>query len=126
MIRKIAFCLLSASVFINAHATRTYDLAPSLSIEYELAPNTPIVLTNYTIFTINALCNIETSDESNLIHAKVLKRSGELNGTVINTGDELDLTVHQGDKLSLTAKSAAQVELTNKGPHMVKALCKTV
>jgi hypothetical protein len=127
MLRKIGFSLLFAGVLFSTNSMAiNHELAPGVSIEYELATNKPELFINYTIFTIKAVCTIVTPDESDLLHVKGVSRSGEINGQVINANDELDLIVKNGDLLYLTAKSAAKVEMTNRGEHTIRALCKTI
>jgi hypothetical protein len=126
MLKKIGFSLLCAgALFSTTTLAMTHELAPSVSIEYELVANQPEVFTNYTIFNVTAVCTVKSQDESNIIHVRGLNRSGEINGKVINKGDEFDLIVKNGDTFTLSAKSAAKVEMTNKGEHTVKALCRT-
>ncbi|MDP1603956.1 MAG: hypothetical protein Q8M03_11900 [Legionella sp.] len=126
MLRKISYGLLCAgALFSTTTIAMTHELAPRVSIEYELNANVPEVFTNYTIFTVNATCTVKSQDESNIIHVKALNRSGSINGKDINAGDELDLVVKNNDTFTLSAKSAAKVEMTNTGAHSLKALCRT-
>ncbi|STX28414.1 Uncharacterised protein [Legionella beliardensis] len=122
--RKVVLSLLAAGAFISAPVlAMNHSLNAGVSVEYELPVNAPEVFTNFTFFKVHAICKIQTQDESNVIHIKALNRSGQVNGQVINTGDELDLTLHNGETIDLVAESAAQVELTNKGEHLIKAKC---
>ena len=122
--RKFALSFLCAGALISsATMAMTHSLSPKTSIDYELAANSPEVFTNFTIFKVHAVCKVQTQDESNIIHVKGLNRSGQVNGRVIRSGDELDIIIHNGDIFDLVAESAAQVELTNKGPHSIKTKC---
>ncbi|WP_419420675.1 hypothetical protein ACNVED_05080 [Legionella sp. D16C41] len=122
--RKIALSLLCAGALIsNTTMAMTHSLSPQASVEYELAANKPEVFTNFTIFKVHAVCKVQTQDESNTLHVKGLYRSGQVNGKVINAGDEVDIIVRNGDSFDLVAEAAAQVELTNIGVHSIKTKC---
>lgn len=127
MLKKICLTLLCASSLLSATAIgMTHELAPTLSLEYDLVPNRPELFINYTIFNVKASCDIDTPDKENVIHVRGINRTGSINGQIIRAGDELDIIVHKGDQMELSAQSVAKVELTNKGTHSLKAVCKTV
>lgn len=127
MLKKIGLSLMCAgSLLTSASFAMNHELAPNLSADFELAVDKPELFTNYTMFTVNAVCTIQSIDEDDIVHVKAVKRTGAINGQAIKAGDTLDVNVHNGDKLTLSAQSAAQVELTNKGNNPLKAMCKTV
>lgn len=126
MLRKFSLSLLCAgALFSAASMAMNHELSSGLSIEYDFLPNKPELLSNYTIFTINAVCNIQTAADQAVIHVRAVSKSGSINGQKIQKGEELDVTVRNNDQLQLSAQSAAQVELTNTSDLPVKALCKT-
>ncbi|MGQ3892296.1 hypothetical protein [Legionella sp. CNM-4043-24] len=127
MLRKIGLSLLCAgSLLASSSFAMTHDLAARISADYELDVNKPEIFTNYTMFTVKAVCTIKSIDNESVIHVKAIKRTGSINGQSLSSGDSVDIVVHNDEKITLSAQSAAQVELTNNGDHNLKALCKTV
>lgn len=126
MLRKIGCTVLSAFTLFSADALATnHNLAPNLTIEYDLPANNPQVFSNYFFWTITATCVIHTQDNSNTIIVKGLNKKGKINGTPLTEGQTMVLTIHDNDRLVISADSGAKVELTNQGAHSVKAVCST-
>ena len=125
MLKKITFGLFALGMCISSNliAMQTYMLTAGLNVTYELEPNEPIELYNFAFWTINAVCSIETNDESDTISATVLKQTAILNGKDLSKGDTFNIDVHSGDKLKITAVSGAKVKLINQGNHTVTANC---
>ena len=142
MLRKTALGLICAGSLVSANVlAMSHELKAGLSVEYEFPPHSPQVLMNFTIFTINAVCTIQTptpdtdsdsDSDSNpdfgnyILHVKGLYSSGIINGQDFSKNDEMDFPVKNGDIITLTAYAAARVEFTNIGENTIKALCKTV
>lgn len=126
MLRKIGYSVLSACALFCTDALATnYNLAPAVTVEYDLPTNKPQVFSNYFFWTIKAVCTIHTQDSNDDILIKALNKKGKINGIPLSKGETLVVTVHNGDKMEISAESGAQVELTNHGLHSVKATCKT-
>ncbi|KTD65519.1 hypothetical protein [Legionella spiritensis] len=126
MLRNFGYGFLSLGIFFSADTfANTYNLAPNLTIEYELPPNSPQTFSNSFFWTITAECIIHSQDAASPLLIKGLKKKGTVNGTRISQGDSLVLTVHDKDKLKISADSGAEVALTNQGVHSIKAVCKT-
>lgn len=140
MLRKTAIGLICAGSLVSANVlAMSHELKAGLSVEYELPPHSPQILMNFTIFTINAVCTIQTptpdtdtkSDSSPefgnyILHVKGLYSSGKINGQDFSKNDEMDFPVKNGDVITLTAYAAARVEFTNLGESTIKAQCKTI
>lgn len=127
MLRKFLSKLICAGILASGAAmAMNHELSQGVSIEYEFLPDTPELLTNYTIFKINASCTIQTSPGDHIIHIRDINRKGSINGEELEKGDEINVVVHNNDQLTLTAQSGAQVEFTNRSSTPIKALCKTV
>jgi len=125
MLRKIGLGLFSAAaLFASTSIAMTHDLSSNLSMDIDLDPNKPELLTNASMMDLKAACVMQTADDKDVIHIRAVRKSGSVNGQYLNEGDTLDIDVHNGEKISLTAKKTAQVELTNKGEHRLKAKCK--
>ncbi|RAP38522.1 MULTISPECIES: hypothetical protein [Legionella] len=125
MFQKIGMFCVGALLGAQAFAAN-YPLAPFTTIEYDLVPNKPEVLTNFTLFTIKAECELQTAEPAAILRVFMKKRSGTINDMPISEGDETALLVENGKTLRLTAVSAAVVELENKGNEIVHAKCRTV
>lgn len=120
MLKKIT--IMMASTLFSTHL-----LAKSqLSIEYDLKPQTPEIIINYTLYTITGECTYTLQEESATVHVKVLSRSGEINGQPVQEGDEFSVVVHNGSHMTLQAKPAARVELINEGNFPIHASCHTI
>lgn len=140
MLRKTAIGLICAGSLVSANVlAMSHELKAGLSVEYEFPPHSPQILMNFTIFTINAVCTIQTptpdtdtdSDSSPefgnyILHVKGLYSSGKINGQDFSKNDEMDFPVKNGDVITLTAYAAARVEFTNFGESTIKAQCKTI
>lgn len=127
MLQKIAIGLICAGTLVSTNTmAMTHNLNQGISIEYELPSKSPEMFMNFTIFTINAVCTIQSAPEaSDILHVKGLYSSGKINGQDFAKDDEMDIMVKNGDALMLTANPAARVEITNTGNATIKALCKT-
>lgn len=86
-----------------------------------LKPNDAQEISNPLLWTISVSCQITTVDESDLIHAQILKGSATLNGEDIGTGK--DISVKSSDKITITAKKSTKASLTNNGTSDVIADC---
>lgn len=142
MLRKTAIGLMCAGALVSANVVAmSHELKSGLSVEYEFPPNSPQILMNFTIFTINAVCTIQiptpvplpdsdpdsNSDSGNyVLHVKGLYSCGKINGQDFSKNDEMDFPVKDGDIFTLTAYPAARVEFTNLGESTIKAQCKTI
>jgi hypothetical protein len=128
MLRKFGFGLLciAASFSSSVYSMGTYALQLGTTLEYELPNNDPQQFINYMFWTVEADCQIATTDESNDLYVKALAKKGKVNNQVLKAGESLVVTVHNGDVLRLSADSGAKVEITNLGLHTVKATCSTV
>jgi hypothetical protein len=49
--------------------------------------------------------------------------TGSINGSPLNQGDSITLTVKSGDDMAITASTGAQVTITNNGASTVSADC---
>ncbi|MFC3909349.1 hypothetical protein ACFORL_09730 [Legionella dresdenensis] len=127
MLRKIGLGLLCAGALLatDTAVARVHELAPRMTLKYTLEPGQPEVLTNFTLWTINAECTINTEDDADIIHVRALNRSGEIDNIKLKTNEELDVLVRNNQVLKLKAESAAKVELVNNGEHVLVATCKT-
>lgn len=93
------------------------------SINLDLEPETPRILINYTLYTLEGVCVYTLQEESAVVDVKVLSRSGEINGQPVVEGDEFTITVHNGTHMNLLAKPGARVQLINHSNVTIHAVC---
>lgn len=127
MTRKIGFTLLCASGLLSASAfaTNYHTFQQGLAIEYELPANAPQVFSNIFFWKIKATCVIISENTGNPLSVKMLRKTGSVNETPLETGESLGLTVQSGQTFNVTADSGAKVELVNLGDKAIKASCLT-
>lgn len=125
MLKKIGLGVLCSGLIFASGSFAQQMTLPQMgtTIVYELKSNDPLELFNFTFWTINAVCKISSEDESDEIRAKILNRSGIINGQSLSEGDAISMIVHNNDEFNITAESRAKVELLNLGAHTVKASC---
>ena len=125
MLRQIGLILLCVS---NILATPAFSMTEHLlvqgrPIEFALIPNDPQVFSNIFFWKIQAVCTILGETAAAPISAKMLRKTGTINETLLGTGDSSGLVVEPGDKLFITADSGAKVELVNLGEETIIASC---
>lgn len=128
MLKKIAYSLLFAGSLVSSLSAATQaHFAPGLTLEYELSPIKPKVVTNISFWSVNARCTIHSQDKNSNILIKALKRKGTINKNILlDNGDSTLISVYNGEVIEIQAAPGAQVELINQGEHTIKASCSTV
>lgn len=122
MLKKLTLALASG-LFCSSLMAANKDI--SASIDYDLAPKVPTVITNITFGTLRGECLFNLDEDSALVNVKVLTRSGEINGQPVSEGAEFNVVVRNGTKMSITAKPAARVQLINHSNSVIHAHCHT-
>ena len=125
MLRKIGLIALCLS---NIVTTPVFSMTEHLfvqgrPIEYAFIPNEPQIFSNIFFWKIQAECTILGETPGTPISAKMLRKSGTINETLLATGDSIGLVVQPGDKLFITADSGAKVEMVNLGEETIIASC---
>lgn len=129
MLRKIGVGLLCAGSLLcasNAFSTTEHILSQGLAVEYEFQPNNPQVFSNIFFWTIRASCTVVSNTPDHLMAAKMLHKTGAVNGRALSSGDEIVIMSQPGDVLQITADPGSKVELTNRGTDIIRASCTTV
>lgn len=129
MFKKISVGLLCASSLLcgsNAFSANEHILSQGLAVEYQFPPNSPQVFSNIFFWTIKASCTVTSNTPNHYMAAKMLSKTGSVNGQPLNAGDETGLMSQPGDVLQITADPGAKVELTNRGTDTITASCTTV
>jgi hypothetical protein len=92
----------------------------------KLNPNETKVLTNSTLWTLNATCTVQnTSQKKSKIKISVLKNSGKVNGKNLATGQTTMVTVSNNSSISVSAESGTQINLMNLSSEGLQAVCYT-
>lgn len=92
----------------------------------KLSPNETKVLSNNTLWTVNATCTIQgTSQTDSNIKIGVLKNKGMINGKNLSTGYATMVKVKNNSRISVSAESGTQINLINLGASNLEAVCKT-
>jgi hypothetical protein len=120
---KTALFCISALLATPVISASPYLFQVSPSVDYELPPNDPKVISNVFRWTINAECTVVESDETSSILFKILRKTGTINQIILAKGETLRVAVHPDDTFQVIAIPGASVELTNEGETTITARC---
>ena len=80
----------------------------------KLSPNETKLLTNNTLWTVNATCTIQSNEQTNSkIKISVLKNKGAVNGKNLSIGQATWVTVKNNSSISVSADAGTQINLIN-------------
>ena len=99
----------------NAHAQH---------MDVNLAPNASKVITNHTLWTLNATCTIQTKAQNKIV-VSVLDHKGAVNGRNLSIGQVMSVVVHDHDTIAVSAEAGTRVTLQNMGTDPIQASCST-
>lgn len=89
-----------------------------------LSPNETKVLSNNSMWTLNATCVVHSSQPKNSkIKVYVVKNSGIINGKKLTSGHGTFLRVKNNSSVSVSAESGTQINLINLGSDQLQANC---
>jgi hypothetical protein len=92
----------------------------------KIGPNETKLLTNHTLWTLNATCTIQCPHQNNSkIKINVIKNSGIINGKKLSTGQGTLIQVKNNSSVSVSADTGTQINLINLGSEEVLAVCST-
>lgn len=80
-------------------------------------------LTNHTLWTLNATCNIQGKQAKNKILVSVLENNCKVNGKKLSKGQATSVTVKNNETISVSAEPGTTVSLVNMGTESVEAAC---
>lgn len=113
---NLSIFLIIGFVCSQGHAQKTISLSP----------NETKLLTNNTLWKVNATCTIQGSPQTHSkIRISVLKNTGTINGKNVATGQATMVTVQNNSSISVSAESGAQINLINLGTEGLQAVCNT-
>ena len=89
----------------------------------KLSPKESKSLTNSTIWTLNATCDIQAHQAKNVILVSVTENKGQVNGKQLSKGQATSVKVKDKDSISVSADPGATVNIVNMGSDVVEADC---
>lgn len=98
--------------------------AHSQQMQLKLAANASKVITNHTLWTLNATCTIQNKDKNRIV-VGVLDNKGIVNGRNLSMGQAMSVTVHNHDAIAVSAEPGTKVTLQNMSSDPVQATCST-
>ena len=110
-----ALTFLAMMMSSNAHAQH---------MNVHLEPNGSKIITNHTLWTLNATCTIETKAQHRIL-VSVLDHQGTVNGRNLTNGQAMWVVVHDKDAIAVSAEPGTRVTLQNMGNDAIQASCST-
>lgn len=95
------------------------------NMNLNLQPKQDKVLSNSTLWTIHATCQIQAGSGKKTIKIKGDKDGSHVNGKELGVGQATSLTVYSDRTVEVTAEPGAQVTISNMSDEPVKAVCST-
>jgi len=88
-----------------------------------LNPKESKSLTNSTLWTLNATCNIQTKQDKHVILVSIVENKGEVNGKSLLKGQSTSVNVKGNDNISVSAEPGTTVKIVNMSKDSVEADC---
>lgn len=102
-------------------------IGQSSGIDFVLPPSESQILTNVFMWPLKANCQMSCEkNQINTIFFKILKKTGNLNGIELTSGDSMSIDIRSNDELKIIANSGSKVEMKNTGSTTIKATCNIV
>lgn len=95
----------------------------AMTFSYDLQPHTPDPFPNPFFQAIKGECKFTLKEETAIVHVKIIRRTGTINGQPVKEGDQFDITVTNGSTMTGTAQPAFLAELTNTSDYPIHAQC---
>ena len=89
----------------------------------KLSPNESKSITNSTLWTVKATCNVQSKKANSKIRVSVLENKGEVNGKHLAIGQATSVTLKPQDQISVSAEPGTIVTIVNTGNDSVEAVC---
>ncbi len=96
----------------------------SQSKTLNLSPNESKLMTNSSLWTLNATCTFQNINEhKGKVKITVMKNSGSINGKNLSAGQATSVTVKNNSSVSVSAESGTQINLMNLSSDPIQAVC---
>lgn len=119
MLSRINTVFLGGALLLCSQAIQAQNMS------LDLQPKQNKVLSNSTLWTIHATCQIKTSSGKKTIKIKGNKDGSQVNGKELSVGQATSLTIYSENTVEVTAEPGAQVTISNMSDEPVKAVCST-
>lgn len=90
-----------------------------------LAPKSDKVISNNTLWTIHATCEIHSTASKKTIRVNGVKNVSHVNGKSLTAGQSTSMAVYAEKTIEVSAEPGAQVTITNLSNDAVEAVCST-
>ena len=80
-------------------------------------------LTNHSLWTLNATCNIQGKNLKSKIRVHVLENNCKVNGKMLSKGQATSVTVKNNESIHVSAEPGTTVNLINLSNESVEAVC---
>ena len=117
--RQISLCMLSIIILVALFI----QPAQAQSIHLNLAPHGSKLIENHYLFSLDATCIIESSEQNNMIKLHVIENTGTVNGKHLTRGQATSIVVNNQDALSVSAEPGSKVNVLNLSDNTVQANC---
>ena len=92
----------------------------------KLSPNQGKVLSNSSLWTLNANCTVQVSNQSkSKIKINVIKNNCTVNGKKYTKGQTTSVTITNNSNFSVSADAGTEINLINLGTAELQAVCST-
>lgn len=120
MVRSICFFILFLTLkFVSAATFEAH-----LFTEYEFLPNKPTTMTNSTPKTIRIWCEMHVDGlADNTIYIKELRGQSEVNGTTLQRGNSMYLTIKPLQTIQLVLNTNSQIQFKNLSSFKMVGHC---
>lgn len=118
MLSRLSVCLLAITLFYTAQTQ-------AQNVNLDLKPKEDKVLSNSTLWTIHATCQIQAGTSKKTIKIKGVKDGGQVNGKELGAGQATSLTFSTEKTIKVTAEPGAQVTIMNMSAEPFTATCST-
>lgn len=120
MLSHLSPFLLATTLFCTAQTGQAQNM------NLDLKPQEDKVLSNSTLWTIHATCQIQAETSSKkTIKIKGVKGGGQVNGKDLGAGKATSLTFSSEKTIEVTAEPGAQVTIINMSTEPFTATCST-
>lgn len=110
-------------LFLAATLFCTTQIVHAYNMNLALKPNEHKVISNSSLWTIHATCQIKAGATKKTIKIKGNKDGGQVNGHSLNAGQATSMTVYTEKTIEVTAEPGAEVTISNLSDEAFTAVC---
>lgn len=111
-------------LLVCQHANAISDIVVDDPVNYDFRPSKPITMTNTKGQNVQYICEMHVNAGSdNTLLIKQLNGNSVVNGTSLEKGRTLYLTVRQLQTMTVLVKKGAVIQFTNIGTYLIRGVC---